>query len=211
MATPLRAPEHVARRTWVWVVAASLAVVVVWAVLALRPTEPHVAVIGDSITVFATTAVNQELHGAADTDIQAVMGKRIDEMLPALKQEVAAHPQVVVVNLGTNDVLQAQIHPDWQPGFLRMVAALSQVPCVGITTISTILDGPTAVPSVSADIDAAILHAAARHHNFHLIDWNGAVHGPNGMSLLIPDHVHPTEAGSMWLAAHIRALVTHGC
>lgn len=215
MATRIREPAHLPRDAtrhslW-WIIGVSLLVVVVVAALVLRSKPPRVAVIGDSITVFATPAVGQELHGSARLDVRAEMGRRIDEMLPALTQAIAAHPHAVVVDLGTNDVLQAQTHPAWQPGFVRMVALLSSVPCVGITTINTGVEGPIAVPSVAEDINAAISAAVRRHANFHVIDWNAAVHAPGGAALLIPDHVHPTSAGSMRLASLIRAVVTREC
>ncbi len=206
-----RLPHDATRRALPWIILLSVLGLAIGLFFAFRPVHPRVAVVGDSITVFAANSVKQDLGGSTRLHIDAKMGKRIDEMLPALKQEVAEHPRVVVVNLGTNDVLQAQTHPNWQPAFVRMVGMLAKVPCVGITTISTMVDGPTAVPSVANDINAAILSATASHSNFHILDWNGAVHAPGGTALLWPDHIHPTGAGSLRLAAMIDGLVHHGC
>jgi hypothetical protein len=208
------ADQHAAnasRRSVPWVIAATVLVVVVWAAIALRPRATRVAVIGDSITVFARDAVDRSFDGSDRLDIRAEMGRRIDEMLPSLEAALRAHPHVVVVNLGTNDVLQAQTHPNWRTGFNRMIALVADVPCAGLTTISTLVQGPTAVPSVANDINAAITNAVHEHRNFHVVDWNAAVHAPGGMSLLIPDHVHPTGLGSVRLAGLVHDLVDRTC
>ena len=117
----------------------------------------------------------------------------------------------MVVNLGTNDVLQGQTHPDWKSGFTRMVALLAPARCVVLTTISTLVRGRTAIPAVASEINRAIATAASSHRNFHVVDWNAAVHGSNGASLLSADRIHPSPAGQLALAVLIRAALDHDC
>jgi lysophospholipase L1-like esterase len=199
------------------VVVALLFVVVAAAVwLWPRASGPRVVIVGDSITVFAHDEISHALRGHYSVTTSAVFGQRIDEMLPALRHDLTKHPRAVVLNLGTNDVLQARLHPDWQTGFHTMISMVSHVRCVALTTISTLLTtspilDAAAEPQVASEINGAIVETAASHPNVHVIDWNQAVHGPNGLSLLIPDRVHPSDAGSRVLAVEIRHTLDSNC
>ena len=172
---------------------------------------PRVAVVGDSITVLAGRDIAKDLHTRYHTDIQAQLGQRIDQMLPALARQLRHHPHAVVVNLGTNDMLQAQIHPDWQSGFIRLVSMVASSPCVVFVTISSLGRSNISEPAVAGAINAAIARAVLDHHNFHVVDWNALVHSPNGLSLLIPDKIHPSAEGSQRLASAIRGALEHRC
>ena len=125
---------------------------------------PVVAVVGDSITVISAPGVVGELRGYA-LYIRAVDGKRIDQMIPALGAEMRRHPEAVVVNLGTNDAVQARTHPDWLTGFdtvwdlVRSAAA-----CVVFVTVNTYADDDRQ-GRVAADLNRAMRRLAAEHHN----------------------------------------------
>src|SRR5438876_11644690 len=125
-------------------------------------------------------------------------------MLPTVRDVMRDHPLAVVVDLGTNDALQAQTHPDWQTGFRRMIATLSPAQCVVLTTINTLIDGRSGGLPVASEINGAIAAVAATHRNFHVVDWNAAVHRVNGADLLTADQIHPSPAGELTLAALVR-------
>jgi hypothetical protein len=180
-------------------------------VLLRKPNGRRVPVVGDSITVFAGHDIATALRPTYRAQIQAVIGQRIDQMLPTVRNDVAQHPYAIVVNLGTNDVLQARTRSGWRTSFNEMVAALAPVPCVELTTISTLVSAPTAEPVVASQINDAIASAIASHKNFHVVDWNAAVHEVNGTSLLIPDHVHPSASGDLRLAALTRHALDTDC
>jgi lysophospholipase L1-like esterase len=186
-------------------------VVVTAALTGCAASKPRVAVVGDSITVVAGGAITQDLRARYHPDIQAELGQRIDQMLPALAEQLRHHPRAVVVNLGTNDMLQAQVHPDWQSGFVRLVAMVSSLPCVVFVTISSLGRSSISEPAVAGDINDAIARAVVDHPNFHVVDWNALVHADNGSSLLLPDNVHPSAQGSQRLAAAIRDALAHKC
>jgi lysophospholipase L1-like esterase len=179
-------------------------VVVVAALVIRQITKPpeKVAVIGDSITVLSAVAIQKQLGD--HPNIQAELGKRIDEMLPALRDALQKKPDAVVVNLGTNDVLQGTIHPDWRPGFLQLVQALEHTDCAVLVNINTTATNRSARPEFAPQINAAIAKAAETHDNFHVIDWDAIVHAPGGDALIQPDTIHPTGPGAQRLAREIR-------
>jgi hypothetical protein len=191
----------------VLVVVAVVAVIVVWA----RSDQKRVFIVGDSITFFAGTDETAALGSAYHVDAHAGIGKRIDEMLPAVKTAARSDPFAVVVNLGTNDARQASTHPDWRIAYDQMIATLADQNCVLLTTINTLMPGEPGVTTVAEDINAAQVAAVASHPNFHIVDWNAAVHAPNGLGLVMVDRVHPNTSGQLALAALVRDAVKHDC
>ena len=199
-----------ARKGRLLVVGVSVAVVALVFVVLTRPSSQTVPVVGDSITFFAGRDISAALGDTYHADVHAGIGKRIDQMLPAVQGVMRDHPFAVVVDLGTNDALQARTHPDWRTAFRQMIAALSPAQCVMLTTINTLIDGRSGTP-VASEINRAIAAAASTHANFHVVDWNAAVHGVNGVDLLLADQIHPSPAGQLTLAALIHAAVDHDC
>lgn len=194
------------------VVGAVVLVVVVVVLLALdgSTSSRRVSVIGDSITFSAGRDIAAAIQGEYHPDVHGEIGRRIDEMLPQLRAAVDKRPFAVVVNLGTNDALQATSHPDWRTGFTRMVETLSGTRCAIVTTISTIF-GDQSSRSVATGINAAIVTAVGNHSNLHVIDWDAAVHRADGATLLTDDRVHPSAAGQLTLANLIRTTVDRDC
>jgi lysophospholipase L1-like esterase len=182
-------------------------VIVLWA----RSEQKHVSIVGDSITFFAGTDESAALGSNYSVVAHAGIGKRIDEMLPAVQQAAGSEPFAVVVNLGTNDARQATSHPEWRPAFDTMIATLADQHCVLLTTINTLMPGEAGVTSVANAINAAEAEAVNAHPNFHIIDWNASVHAPNGLDLLMADRVHPNNAGQLALAALVRNGVSQDC
>jgi lysophospholipase L1-like esterase len=193
------------------IVALVAIVVVTFVAVAQRHSAPTVEVVGDSITFFAGRDITAALGTKYDSDVDAGIGKRIDEMLPALQAAVRKHPFAVVVNLGSNDARQAQTHPDWHRGFEQMTALLIPMRCVLVTTINTGMDGQPGTNIVASEINQAISATVTAHHNLHMVDWNAAVHGTNGTNLLTPDHIHPSAAGQLTLASLVRAALSANC
>jgi hypothetical protein len=175
------------------------------------PVVRTVSVVGDSITVVARPDISSALAGAYETDVRGIWGQRIDQMLPTLSAVLRQHPSAVVVNLGSNDAIQAETHRGWQSSFARMVTLLAPTRCVILTTISTLLDARNPPPPVAAEIDTAIERVVSTRRNFHLVDWNAAVHADNGRTLLSPDRIHPSPVGQLTLAALIRSAVDGDC
>ncbi len=213
MTTDRRAQSHPTGHG-VLLLAAVVAIVVVISFLAVEQRQsaaPTVEVVGDSITFFAGRDVTAALGTKYNSEVHAGIGKRIDEMLPALQGALRKHPFAVVVNLGSNDARQAQTHPNWRPGFEQMTALLIPLRCVLVTTINIRMDGQPGTNTVATDINQAITATVALHHNLHVVDWNAAVDAANGADLLTPDHVHPSAAGQLTLASLVRTVLAANC
>jgi succinate dehydrogenase hydrophobic anchor subunit len=191
--------------------AAVLAVVLIIVAALARGSTRTVPVVGDSITFFAGNDITVALGDTYRADVHSGIGRRIDEMLPTLQSAVRRRPFALVVNLGTNDALQVQTHPDWRTGFARMIAIITPARCVVLTTISTLVHDSNVAPAVASEINDAIVAAVAAHSNLHVVDWNAAVHAAKGASLLIADRIHPSTAGDLTLAALDRAALDHDC
>jgi len=174
---------------------------------------PVVTVVGDSITVYSAPGVEAELSGYA-LYIRAVDGKRIDQMLPVVRADLVRKPNAVVINLGTNDAIQARMHPDWMAGFNLLWELVRSRACVVFVTVSTNADD-LGGGSVAVDINHAIRQLSAQHRNVRVVDWNVAVHeDPSLLASRNPpaDHIHPYSLRAWrWLGdQYRRALLSCG-
>jgi GDSL-like Lipase/Acylhydrolase family len=192
-------------------VVAVMVVVTFVAVVKRHSAAPTVEVVGDSITFFAGRDITAAIGAKYHSDVHSGIGRRIDEMLPALQAAVRKHPFALVVNLGSNDARQARTHPDWLSGFEQMTALLIPMRCVLVTTINTRMEGQPGTNIVATEIDQAITATVTAHHNLHVVDWNAAVHGTNGTNLLTPDQIHPSGPGQLILASLVRTALSSDC
>ncbi len=166
---------------------------------------PRVAIAGDSITALARTRIRSVLDDSFRVRINAFSGRTIAQVTPAIVRQIATHPDVAVVNLGTNDMDQE--NPRWRAGLDRMLALVANVPCVEIFTV---YDGRhlPADANIGTQINAR-LAAAAASGSVHLVDWNAAVH--RDPDLVVSDGIHPGIAGQRWIAESIRDAIRADC
>lgn len=136
---------------------------------------PVVTIVGDSITRVAGSGLRSQLRYYG-LDIRAQDQQRIAEMLPQLRTQLRKKPDAVVINLGTNDAIQAAKHPNWRAGFNTVWRLVRARPCVIYATINTFVDDLYGYDTVAADINREIRALAARHENVRIVDWNAAVH-----------------------------------
>jgi lysophospholipase L1-like esterase len=172
-----------------------------------NPAGPRVAIVGDSI-MWLTDAISGRLDPAlADAyafNVAATPAKRIDEMQPELDRLLAAGPDSVVIDLGTNDM--GQSWPSWEQSFDAMWAAVADESCVVYVTIRTQAGQP-----IGAQINAKIAATAAANPNVRIYDWETDINTALAASQADPslppplsDPVHPTSDGSDILAAGVR-------
>lgn len=165
----------------------------------------RVVVVGDSITELSRDAIVAALEDRAEVRVDGFSGRRIAGVLPHLADAVATSPDVAVVNLGTNDMLDE--HEAFGPDLDRMLGLAGRVPCAVVVTIHDGVHEP-----VDANIGTAInehLRAAAATGSIHLVDWNAAVHRDPG--LVVDDGIHPNTRGQRWIADAIRDAIRSDC
>ncbi len=155
-------------------------------------TPAAVAIIGDSITALAKTALEHTFHGY-DLFIDAVGGTRMADHLPTIERVASdGRPRDWVIELGTNDAVRPPINVNWASDFADEVTALKGQRCVVFVSVNPKL-GP-----ISVGIDDAIAGAVATHPNFHLIDWGDIEF--RKPQWLLPDGIHPSKSGIAELA-----------
>jgi hypothetical protein len=155
-------------------------------------TPAAVAIIGDSITALARTALEHTFHGY-DLFIDAVGGTRMADHLPTIERvESDGQPRDWVIELGTNDAARPPLNVNWASDFANEVTALKSQRCVVFVSVNPKL-GP-----ISVGINDAIATAVATHPNFHLIDWGDIEF--RKPQWLLPDGIHPSKSGIAELA-----------
>jgi lysophospholipase L1-like esterase len=170
-----------------------------------RRHAPRVAVAGDSITALARSEIVAALEVAYRVRVNAFSGHTIAQVRPAIRRQVATHPDIAVVNLGTNDMDRG--HTRWRADLDRMLTIVASVPCVEIFTV---YDGrhPPAGANIGTRINARLAEVAAAG-SVHLIDWNAAVH--RDPDLVVADGIHPGAAGQRWIADSLRDEIRADC
>jgi hypothetical protein len=167
--------------------------------------KPTVVFVGDSITVLATSAIQNLLGPNYRVEFVAEDGIRINQSFPALISALGSHPSAVVENLGTNDSLQAGAGYDWGSSWHKLILMMRSTPCVVLTTINPVTDAYSH-RSVATRINADIMALAARDPTkYKVADWSGFLkrHVTSQRIYLRPDPIliHPSPAGAMKIAA----------
>lgn len=175
---------------------------------ACGPSGPRVALVGDSITDGARNELDAALGDAYELEIVGRFGKRTEEVEPEVAALATSTPSAVVINLGTNDVLQRVPTERAAASLDRMVAALGEADCVLVVTIneSMTVSGTSFTDGARA-LNARIEQIADAHDNASVVDWNAAIDDHGGNDELTSDTFHPSAAGRAVLADAYRDAV----
>jgi lysophospholipase L1-like esterase len=172
-----------------------------------------VGIVGDSITFLSEPSIEGDLKGW-HYDIQAQKGKTIADMTPVMESKIIkgpdGPPHSIVINLGTNDVIQSNRH--WRSDWQTLMSDTAAVPCEVLFTVNDIADayirrpgGPTA-----QDINRLVSRAQqADPTRVHVIDWNGEVKATG--SVISLEGIHPVAYGQQWIGAHIARTLDQDC
>jgi lysophospholipase L1-like esterase len=184
------------------IVAVVIAIVVIIVIVdqATSPDGDPVAVIGDSITALGQDQLNATIGKDFKLTVNGQSGAKVSERQGEASALAVGKPTQVIINLGTNDVLQHVATADSAAGLQQMVQDFKAASCIHLVTINTRMhpangnqthDGAVA-------INNAIHNLAKANDNVDVIDWDAinadAVDSshPNGLTF---DGVHPTSAG----------------
>jgi hypothetical protein len=164
-------------------------------------TGDRLAVIGDSITEMSHDAIHRQLDGAYYVSVDGRPGFTISEQLPVAAVYSQQHPapDVIVVNLGTNDAMLGTTLGDATNDLADVTANFPRARCVVLTTVNANTMGVTFNDWANAFNFWTIFGMAGADARVRIADWNTSVHAyyeagqPQGD--LTYDLVHPTPLG----------------
>lgn len=204
---------------------AALLVVVVLAVLvvggvaimrATRGSTDRVVLLGDSITVAFMDRGQDAPVGGHPSEVKAIAGKRVAELLPAAEEAAAGRPAAVVVNLGTNDLVQGRSAPEVLADLDRVTDVVDDQACVHVVTVNEgilAFDQPDIRTRIQG-VNAGLRDLAARR-GYRVIEWSALVaqHDVAGDPAhpVTSDSIHPTPAGFALLTQAYDQSVAAGC
>ena len=161
--------------------------------------RPVVGFLGDSITFQATTALEQQVSDAWRVDVRATPGATIADMAAQAARMGAERPQAVIVNLGTNDVVQG-LPPEKSASDLELVLdQLGDPTCVVLVTVheNIVTEGDGLLTDRVRATNAALAEVADRR-GVRVVDWTAhlaAAGAVAGTPDLLIDTVHLSPAG----------------
>jgi hypothetical protein len=150
----------------------------------------RIVIIGDSISFGA-----QEEYPLAmpddDVEVIATPGIRLAPQALEIARAVGERPDVLVIELGTNDV------PVYEPAFLGeiddVLEETDDLPCVLWVNVFV-----TKFATNAMIVNDHLDEAADDHDNLQIVDWFTLAN--DDRSLLSPDGLHPNEEGQRVLA-----------
>lgn len=169
-----------------------------------------VALFGDSLTLLVADAVKAGADDEFSINVSGTWGLRVDELLDQAAEVSNSDPSQVVINLGTNNVLQHHDAVASAQDLASMLDQFADVPCVHVVTLNEHINrlGEDFAPDAAA-LNAQIRELAGRQLNTNVIDWNAIVTEHLAEGIISEDTVHPNSKGVELLAdAYLDALRT---
>ena len=160
----------------------------------------QVLIVGDSIAV-GMRAYIPEMITDREVTFNARNGRTTPQGLRALRFELGRYaPQVVVINLGTNDGSNPRVFAS------RIAKALRAVPRSACVIWPTIVRAPRKGPY--KQLNRVLRDAARRDRRMTIINWDRMVAKGTGA---LRDGVHPTQESYRFLSYVTAAAVRRGC
>lgn len=163
-----------------------------------------VAVMGDSITALDQSTMEEQLGGDYELFITGNFGKTVAEVMPEAEVLAQREYDQVIINLGTNDVLQDLPLDSSMAAMRKMIDLFPSARCVHLVDINEHLivqDTTTSRTEQATAFNAALEEMASKDDRLSIIDWNevaaGALNDEDPpWSTLTKDSIHPTDAGN---------------
>ena len=166
--------------------------------------EESVAIVGDSITAFDQTALNEQLGGDFELVITGNYGKTVDQVMPEAEVVAQRDYDQVIINLGTNDVLQDLPVDQSMAALRQMIELFGDARCIHLVNINEHMLEPLSKESTTAAaqrFNAAQQQVVDADDQLSVLDWNAVAAGSLNdedppWSTLTEDSVHPTPEGN---------------
>lgn len=167
-----------------------------------------VAVIGDSITYQGRTVIEEVLGDDYVVLVDGRSGFRVGEQLPAAEKLALGVVDQVIIELGTNDVMQGWDLDRSGSDLRGIVELFSQTRCIHLVKVDesiSSLDGEAG--SRARRLNAVMDEIAASESRVSVVDWPTVVQRyevDNPGREITYDGVHPTEEGQQLLVEAYR-------
>ena len=174
-----------------------------------------VAVVGDSISVQLTPYLTEAAEGDFSIGIAAVSGATVGEMVDDAATLADSSPSILIVNLGSNDVIRG-VPPEQSAADLeRLLDQFTGVRCLVVVRVNENMfsyeEGYLTERAVATN--AALAEVAARRGAV-VIDWNAildAERATPGTPDMLLDTIHVTGYGAEVLTTAYLDAVTDDC
>ncbi len=168
---------------------------------------PRVAVLGDSITSLDAEALQSSLGGDYRFAISGNFGRTATQVAPEAEELAKRSFSQVIINLGTNDVLQGHSAQEAVDAIARYVDMFDSARCVHLVTVNEHMVNQRTgafTGDLAAQFNERLRAYADSVDRVDVIDWN-AVAAQNlndaepPTSTLTEDSIHPTPQGNQAL------------
>lgn len=182
-------------------------IVSVLVVVGVAQSRPLVVLAGDSITERSAGALAGSIDGTFglgghDVEVVATSGATTTDMEPEVIATAGDHPEQVVINLGTNDVVRTATVSEALASIDRMAAAFPDARCIHLVTVSESMvafEDPDGPGPRAVELNQGIL-ALADQHGYRTIRWDQIVADATARSEPVTlDSIHPNDAGEALL------------
>lgn len=162
-----------------------------------------VVVIGDSITHLGQAVIEAELGSDREVIVDGRSGFRVDQQQPSAERMASGPADQVIIELGTNDVMQG-----WDPGrsaneLGHMVGLFSQARCIHLVMINESMPSAAGeARSRARRLNVMMKEIALGDPRINLIDVPTIMQNYEAADPDEPftfDGVHPTEQGQVVL------------
>jgi hypothetical protein len=162
---------------------------------------PKVAILGDDVLAAAASTVHTTLDPTNQVRLAAFEGSASSQFESTASTYGATAPQVVVLEVGTNDVLKGV---DPATALANISTLFGDFP--GACRVAVNVNLQITDPSFSVPAATTINNGLSARSDF-VIDWNGRVAADvNGMTGSDP-HIRPTASGQQVLANQIQTAI----
>lgn len=171
--------------------------------------KPRVLVLGDSITNHGQRPLRDTIGPVYALSIEGQDNFRIDQQVPVAERWATRPFEQVVINLGTNDVVQGWPVDQSAASLQRLVDLFTTARCIHLVTVNESLPGRTAgTAEHAAELNERIREIAASDPRARVVDWNAIVVEQEAQGVKVTsDGVHPTEDGQQLLVGAYEASI----
>jgi lysophospholipase L1-like esterase len=179
-----------------------------------EPPTPVVAIVGDSITAGAAGTLHDALDDDTDLHVRGTSGALTSQMLDDSAELAEREPDVVVVNLGTNDATTPGSSDVTEAALRDHLDLFEAASCRYLVTITEEPD-LAGYAETAAATNRRIRALAEEVDRVEVIDWQATLAAeraedpPEGP--LLSDDIHPTPRGNDVLVATIAEAVARPC